>query len=59
MGGQVLVQLIGVIAIAAWSGVITWILLKLSDMAAGMRMQPEEETEGLDTVLHNEKGYNL
>jgi Amt family ammonium transporter len=59
MGGQVLVQLIGVIAIAAWSGVITWILLKLSDMAAGMRMQPEEETEGLDTVLHNEKGYDL
>jgi Amt family ammonium transporter len=59
MGGQVLVQLIGVIAVAAWSGVITWILLKLSDMAAGMRLQPEEETEGLDTVLHNEKGYDL
>jgi Amt family ammonium transporter len=59
MGSQVLVQLIGVIAVAAWSGVVTWILLKLSDMAAGMRMQPEEETEGLDTVLHNEKGYNL
>ena len=59
MGGQVLVQLIGVIAIAAWSGVITWILLKLADMTAGMRLQPEEETEGLDTVLHNEKGYDL
>jgi Amt family ammonium transporter len=59
MGSQVLVQLTGVIAVAAWSGVVTWILLKLSDALAGMRVQPEEENEGLDTVLHNEQGYNL
>jgi Amt family ammonium transporter len=59
MGDQVLVQLIGVIAVAAWSGVVTWILLKLSGVVTGMRMLAEEETEGLDTVLHNEKGYNL
>ncbi len=59
MGGQVLVQLAGVLAVAVWSGVVTWILLKISDALAGMRVQPEEETEGLDTVLHNEKGYNL
>ena len=59
MGGQVLVQLTGVLAVGAWSGVVTWILLKLSDAVAGMRVQPEEENEGLDTVLHNEKGYNL
>jgi Amt family ammonium transporter len=59
MGDQVLVQLTGVLAVAVWSGVVTWILLKVSDAVAGMRVQPEEETEGLDTVLHNEKGYNL
>ncbi len=59
MGDQVLVQLTGVLAVAAWSGVVTWILLKLTDAVAGMRVHPEEETEGLDTVLHNEKGYNL
>jgi Amt family ammonium transporter len=59
MGGQVLVQLAGVLATAAWSGLITWGLLKLSDALAGMRVSPEEVTEGLDTVLHNEKGYNL
>jgi Amt family ammonium transporter len=59
MGGQVLVQLTGVISIAIWSAVVTWILLKVSDAVAGMRVQAEEETEGLDTVLHNEKGYNL
>jgi ammonium transporter, Amt family len=59
MGEQVLTQIIGVLAVAAWSGVITWILLKLSDVVTGMRVQAEEETEGLDTVLHNEKGYDL
>jgi Amt family ammonium transporter len=59
MGDQVLVQVTGVLAVAAWSGVITWILLKVTDAIVGMRVQAEEETEGLDTVLHNEKGYNL
>ncbi len=59
MGTQVLVQIVGVLAVAAWSGAITWVLLKVSDALAGMRVTEEEETEGLDTVLHNEKGYNL
>jgi Amt family ammonium transporter len=59
MSDQVLVQVTGVLAVAAWSGVITWILLKVTDVVVGMRVQAEEETEGLDTVLHNEKGYNL
>ena len=59
MGEQFTTQLIGVVATALWSGVITWILLKLVDAIAGMRVANEEETEGLDTVLHGEKGYNL
>ena len=59
MGGQVLVQLSGVLAVAVWSGVVTLVLLKVSDALAGLRVAGEEETEGLDTVLHNEKGYNL
>ena len=59
MAGQVLVQVVGVLATAAWSGVLTWVLLKAADALSGMRVSAEEETEGLDTVLHNEKGYNL
>ncbi len=59
MGGQVLVQLAGIAATALWSGVITYVLLKVSDAVVGMRVNSDEETEGLDTVLHNEKGYNL
>jgi Amt family ammonium transporter len=59
MGAQVLVQIGGVLATALWCGAITWILLKITDALVGMRVANEEETEGLDTVLHNEKGYNL
>jgi Amt family ammonium transporter len=59
MGDQLLVQFIGVLAVGAWSGVVTWILLKLTDLLAGLRVSADEETEGLDTALHNEKGYNL
>jgi Amt family ammonium transporter len=59
MGSQLLVQLVGVLAVGAWCGVITFILLKVSDAIVGLRLRDDEETEGLDTVLHNEKGYNL
>jgi Amt family ammonium transporter len=59
MGGQILVQLAGIVATAVWSGAITFVLLKASDALVGLRVAADEETEGLDTVLHNEKGYNL
>ena len=59
MGDQIVTQLAGICATAVWSGVLTWVLLKLVDAVAGMRVSADSETEGLDTVLHNEKGYNL
>jgi Amt family ammonium transporter len=59
MGEQLATQITGIVAVGAWSGILTWILLKLTDVVAKLRVAGEEETEGLDTVLHNEKGYNL
>jgi Amt family ammonium transporter len=59
MGDQFMIQLYGVLAVGAWSAVLTYVLLKLCDLVVGMRVAADEETEGLDTVLHNEKGYNL
>ncbi len=59
MGSQVLVQLVGVLAVGAWCAVITFVLLKVCDALVGLRVTAEEESEGLDTVLHNETGYNL
>jgi Amt family ammonium transporter len=59
MGGQLVTQLVGIVAVGFWSAILTWVLLKLVDGVSGLRVATEEETEGLDTVLHNEKGYNL
>jgi Amt family ammonium transporter len=59
MGKQVMIQLTGVLATAAWCGVVTYVLLKLIDAMLGLRVSIEQETEGLDTVSHNETGYNL
>ena len=53
------VQAIGVVATIAWCAVITFVILKLVDMMVGLRVEEDEETEGLDIVLHNERGYNI
>jgi Amt family ammonium transporter len=57
MGSQFGVQLLGVLATLAWCGGVTFVLLKVLDAVLGLRVTEEEETEGLDTVLHEERGY--
>jgi len=59
LGKQVGVQLVGVGVTILWSAILTFALFKLVDALLGLRVTSEEETEGLDTVLHNETGYNL
>ncbi|MEN8109118.1 MAG: ammonium transporter [Pseudomonadota bacterium] len=59
MGGQVWVQFVGVAATFVYCGVLSWIILKLVDAVIGLRVTADEETQGLDIVLHDETGYNL
>ena len=59
VGGQVALQLAGAAATIVYSGVLTWVILKVIDGALGLRVTPEEEEEGLDIALHNERGFNL
>ncbi|MBD3647725.1 MAG: ammonium transporter [Pseudomonadales bacterium] len=59
MGSQVGVQVVGVLASGLYTAVITFILLKLIDVMIGLRVSPDEETEGLDLNMHNERGYDL
>jgi Amt family ammonium transporter len=59
IGAQFVKQLIGVVATIVWCGVMSFILLKALDAVMGLRVNAEEETEGLDLALHNERGYNL
>ena len=58
-GGQVWIQFIGVAATFVWCAVLTWIILKLIDAVVGLRVDSDEETQGLDIVLHDETGYNI
>ncbi len=57
--GQLWTQSVGVVSVLAWSGGISFILLKLIDKFMGLRVSQMEETEGLDISQHNEQGYNL
>ena len=52
--GQVLLQLEGVGMTLVWSGVISFVLLKLIDLTIGLRVSKESEEEGLDLALHGE-----
>lgn len=59
MGGHIWIQFVGILATAAWCGIASFILLKIIDVIVPLRVSAEEETEGLDLVLHEESGYNL
>lgn len=52
-------NIIGVVAAAAYSAVVTVILLKVIDATLGLRVSGDEENEGLDTNLHGEEGYHM
>ncbi len=56
---QVIVQAKGVIATIIYTAVVSFILLKIIDMLIGLRVNEEQETEGLDMALHDERGYIL
>lgn len=59
IGGQLSVQVIGIASTFAYTLVATVIILKLVDLVVGLRVSDEEETQGLDLVLHDERGYDL
>jgi ammonium transporter, Amt family len=55
---QLAMQLIAVLAAAAWSAAATAVLVKLLDLTVGARVTPEEEYEGLDLAAHGERAYD-
>ena len=57
IGGQVTVQLLGVGATVLYTGIVSAIILKVLDGIMGLRVTEDEETEGLDLALHDERGY--
>jgi ammonium transporter, Amt family len=52
--GQVINQIIGVATVIIYDAVISLIILKVIDMAIGLRVSDEVERDGLDLALHGE-----
>jgi Amt family ammonium transporter len=55
---QVSVQALAIVVTASWSALFSFLILKLLDKWIGLRVTPDEEVQGLDTVLHEETGYS-
>ena len=59
IGQQLGLQFIGATATIAYSGVLTFVIAKALDATMGLRVTAEEESEGLDLALHDERGFSL
>jgi Amt family ammonium transporter len=59
MGGQALVQLLGVVAVLIWSVVVSFVIIKIVQAIVGLRVSAEVEEQGLDINIHGERGYNM
>ena len=59
IGHQLGVQAIGAFSALIYTVVVTFVILKIVGAFTALRVSAEEETEGLDVVLHNERGYDL
>ena len=55
---QLSVQFVGVVAAVIFSAALTYAILKLVDAMVGLRVSEEEEVQGLDITLHDERGYD-
>jgi len=55
--GQVVTQLIAVLAVFAYSGIGSAVILKVIQAVAGLRPAADLERRGMDVISHGEEGY--
>ncbi len=58
IGTQLWTQAKSVLFTIAWSGIGSFIILKLLAAIMGLRVTKEQEVEGLDLALHDERAYS-
>ncbi len=57
---QFLVQIIGVVVVLAYTGFMTFVVVKFTSiLTKGLRVTDEDELRGLDIAVHTEKGFEL
>ncbi|MGY1754345.1 ammonium transporter [Blastococcus sp. SYSU D01042] len=52
-------QVVGALAVLAFSFVVTWVIGTLIQKTIGFRISEDEEITGIDTVVHAESGYDF
>jgi Amt family ammonium transporter len=57
--GFFLKQVVGVIAILAFSYAATWLVATIVDRTVGLRVSERDEIEGLDITQHEERAYSV
>ena len=56
-GGQLGIQAISILAVALYSGVLTFIILKVMGLFMRIRARSQDEGLGMDLVAHGEEAY--
>ncbi|MDB2410473.1 ammonium transporter [Pseudomonadales bacterium] len=60
IGEQLSIQATGIVATVAYTAVVTYIIFKVIGLiTGGIRVDEDQESEGLDLVSHNERGYDI
>ena len=59
IGGQLWIQIVAVLATIVYDAIVSLIILKIVDAVIGLRVTEEQETEGLDIALHEERAYDI
>ena len=52
-------QLLATVITVVWAGIASYIIIKVVQATVGLRVDPEEEIEGLDITSHGERAYDL
>ena len=55
---QSIVQLKAFVLTVFWTSFLTYLILKLTSLIVSLRVDEQEEIEGLDLRSHGEKGYH-
>ena len=56
---QLWIQVIAVVAVAAYAFFATWLILKVISFFSPLRVSAADEEQGLDMAVHGEAGYRL
>ncbi|MDC1408673.1 ammonium transporter [Candidatus Puniceispirillum sp.] len=57
-GSQFMVQLASVAVTVLWTGIASYVILRVIGAVIGLRVDQQDEIEGLDLSQHGERGYH-